>query len=233
MAGMPRSGCRRDAGVRFLFVAGTCIALAACTRAGPASAPPAAPVDASAALARAAASAARPAALGHTVGSENAGFRIDVPTGWQVRRRFDPSYLANAAWKTYAGPGSHGRPMLALILPGSDRITDAEIRIGTSHGVKEVRACTATPPAVRAGSASTQRIGDIVFTTFESGDAAMSHRLKVHAYRVVHDGTCYAIDLLVFGTDPSVYDPPAQPPFTDAEAFARMHEVVQTFRFTR
>lgn len=121
--------------------------------------------------------------------------------------------------------------MLSLVEPGSNRITDAEIRIGASRAAKEVQGCTTPPSSVRPGSATTRRINGAAFTTFEVGDAAMSHYLHVHAYRAVHDGTCYAIDLLVFGVDPGVYDPPATPPFSDAQAFARMQAVSDSFRF--
>lgn len=44
-------------------------------------------------------------------------------------------------------------------------------------------------------------------------------------------GASYAIDLLVYGVNPGVYDPPATPPFSDANAFAAMRTVIQGFRF--
>ena len=121
--------------------------------------------------------------------------------------------------------------MVPLIVPGSNHIADAELRIGVSRAPAEVQRCTAPPSAMRAGSIATQRINGVPFTTFEAADAAMSHHLDVHAFRVVHDGACYAIDLLVFGVNPQVYDPPATPPFSDAKAFDAMRAVIQTFRF--
>ena len=161
------------------------------------------------------------------------GFRIDAPSGWTLRRDFQSSYLANGAWKTFAAPDSHGEPILSLTLPGSNHITDAEIRIGVSRDPTEVQRCTAPPSAVVADSVTTQHINDTSFTTFEAADAAMSHHLTVHAWRAVHGGACYAIDLLVFGVNPQVYDPPATPPFSDARAFDAMRAVIQTFRFER
>jgi hypothetical protein len=158
-------------------------------------------------------------------------FRIDVPQGWTVRRDFQSSYLANGAWKTFAPPDTHGQPVLALTVPGSSDITGAEIRIGTSRDAKEVRTCTTPPPVVRPGSIATRSIHGVTFTTFQAADAAMSHHLDVHAYRTVRDGACYAIDLLVFGVNPAVYDPPATPPFSDAHAFKAMRETLQSLRF--
>jgi hypothetical protein len=161
------------------------------------------------------------------------GFRIEVPASWTPRRDFRSSYLADDSWKAFAAPDSKGEPVLSLSMPGSNQITDAEIRIGASRAPAEVQSCTAPPSAAVAGSAATQRTGGVAFATFEARDAAMSHHLDVHAFRVVHDGACYAIDLLVFGVDPQVYDPPATPPFSDAHAFDAMRSVIRTFAFER
>ncbi|HJR14979.1 MAG TPA: hypothetical protein VJ833_13910 [Rhodanobacteraceae bacterium] len=163
--------------------------------------------------------------------SEAWRFRIDVPPGWVARHHFRSSYLANDTWKTFASPDSRGQPVLALTVPGSNNITDAEIRIGASRDPMEVHDCTTPPSAVRSGSVATRTINGITFTTFDAADAAMSHHLDVHAYRTVHHGACYAIDLLVFGVNPAVYDPPATPPFSDTHAFAAMREVLQSLKF--
>ena len=160
-------------------------------------------------------------------------FRIDVASDWKIEHDFAHGYLANDAWKTYAAPDSHGMPVVALIVPGSNPITSAELRIGASRDANEVARCTAPPDSVRAGSLHSERIDGAEFTTFEASDAAMSHYLDVRSFRSVHDGTCYAIDLLVYGTNPQVYDPPATPPFSKEQAFARMRAVLQSFRFTR
>lgn len=159
------------------------------------------------------------------------GFHLDAPPGWAVQHDFKSDYFGNDGWKTDAAPGSRGRPLMALRMPGSNDVTDAEIRIGASSDANEVAHCTTPPPQAR--DAGTERLAGTDFTTFESGDAAMSHHLDVHAYRVIHGGACYAIDLLVFGTNPQVFDPPATPPFSDAQAFAAMHEVLESFRFSR
>lgn len=157
---------------------------------------------------------------------------IDVPPGWTIHHDFSASYLANGAWKTNAGPDSQGSPVVALVAPGSNHITDAEIRIGASKAASEVQRCTTPPAAVRRGSLAHETIGGMDFTTFEAADAAMSHYLDVHSYRAVRRGACYAIDLLVYGTNPQVFDPPATPPFSRAEAFARLRSVLASFRFT-
>ncbi len=150
--------------------------------------------------------------------SHRFGFRIEYPKGWTTRRDFRGSYLANGSWKTYAPPGSHGTPIAALVVPGSNRITNAEVRIGVSRARGEVESC-AKPPASVRGSTDRERIDSADFVTFEAGDAAMSHYLDV--------------DLLVYGTNPQVYEPPATPPFSKDQAFAVMRDVLRTFHFTR
>lgn len=166
-----------------------------------------------------------------TLESAAFGFRLDYPHDWATRRDFKSSYLADGKWKTYAGSGSRGTPVAALVVPGSNDITHAELRIGVSRTPMEIRACSTPPSSARTGSVARQRINDADFATFEASDAAMSHSLEVHSYRTVHDGACYAIDLLVFGTNPQVYAPPATPPFSREQAFARMRSVIATFRF--
>lgn len=160
------------------------------------------------------------------------GFSIDRPKGWQVRRGFRGGYLASNAWKSYAAPDSRGTPVIALAMPESNRVTAAEIRVGASQSPEEVARCKKPPDAARAGGAGQATIDGIRFTRFDAGDAAMSHYLDVHSYRTVHDGACYAIDLVVYGTNPEVYSPPATPPFTREQAFAQMQRVLQGFRFT-
>jgi hypothetical protein len=217
-------GRRMHAGVRVSFLTASCMALLACSGGGTNDTPPSPSAVQPATTSSASESS-------HAFVSNGWGFRIDVPSGWTLRRDFQSSYLANGAWKTFAAPDSRGEPVLSLTMPGSNYITDAEIRIGASRDPAEVQRCTAPPSSVRAGSVATQRIHGIDFTTFEAADAAMSHHLDVHALRVVHGGACYAIDLLVYGVNPEVYDPPATPPFSDAHAFDAMRAVVQTFTF--
>jgi hypothetical protein len=199
------------------------MALLACSGGGANDAPPS---PASAPAGAAGASSMPPAFVDATW-----GFRIVTPPGWTLRHDFQSSYLANGAWKTFAAPDSRGEPVLSLVMPGSNHVTDAEIRIGASRDPAEVQRCSEPPSAAVAGSLATQRVSGVAFTTFEARDAAMSHHLDVHAWRVVHGGACYAIDLLVFGVNPQVYDPPATPPFSDAQAFEAMRSVLGSFAF--
>lgn len=224
-------GRRCSTGARAIAVALTIAAMAGCSSrqqaaAGQSEAPP---TVAGSPVPAVAASAGRTPRFAST----RWGFSIDDPAGWQVRRGFHGGYLASDTWKTYAAPDSQGTAVVALTVPGSNHVTAAEIRIGASRSPEEVARCTKPSSAVRSGSVAQVTIHGTRFTRFDSGDAAMSHYLNVRSYRTVHDGTCYAIDLVVFGTNPEVYSPPATPPFTREQAFARMQRLLQGFRFTR
>lgn len=168
-----------------------------------------------------------------TFKSADYGIAIAYPDDFKARKGFAGSYLQNGAWKTYAGPHSAGQPIVSLVLADSNDVTDAELRIGASRNKQAVAHCTRPPGSAVPGSEAETTLGGVTFKTFKARDAAMSHYLEVKSYRTVHDDACYAIDLLVYGTNPKVYDPPRKPPFTRKHAFSRLHTALQGFRFTR
>lgn len=164
--------------------------------------------------------------------SRRYGFRITSPAALVSHRTFRRSYLENDDWKAYAGPKTPpGKAVLDLILPDSNHITDGEVRIGVSRRPSALKTCTHAPDAIRPGSLGHITLSGVTFTTFSADDAAMSHYLRTHSYRAVHHGTCYAIDVLVYGTRPDVYSPPATPPFSPTQAFSRLTPVVKQLQF--
>ncbi len=202
---------------RALLLCAVALALVACTGGGPAAA------------------GSRQASTAHaerTFASKAWGFAVSYPADFRATPGFSHGYLQNGAWKTYAGPESKGQPIVALVLAGSNAVTDAELRIGASRNPRSVADCTEPPGAVRPGSLGHAMLDGVRFATFRARDAAMNHYLFVHSYRAVHDGACFAIDLLVYGTNPQVYSPPRTPPFTHEEAFMRLQVALAGFRFT-
>ncbi|HYG44756.1 MAG TPA: hypothetical protein VEA17_17695 [Bordetella sp.] len=160
------------------------------------------------------------------------GFRMRIPAGVTPRPDFSSSYLASAQWKAYAGPDSQGVPRLALALPGSNQITSAELRIGVSDAAPQVKRC-AQPPEGMAEQVEQVSINGIGYTRFRAQDAAMNHYLVVDAYRSVHAGRCYALDLMVYGVNPQVYSPPATPPFSQDQALRQLRAWLDGFAFVR
>lgn len=159
------------------------------------------------------------------------GFAIAVPPHMHVSHDFQRSYLANGSWKSFAGDDSHGKPILALVLDGSNPITAAELRIGAGDDEAARAHCLDVPASGIPAQASQVTLAGVRFTRFHAADAAMNHYLDVEAYRAIHDDRCYAIDLLVTGTRPEVYDPPATPPFERDAARQRLREALAGFRF--
>lgn len=159
------------------------------------------------------------------------GFALTVPHDMHVQRDFQRSYLADTAWKTFAGDDRHGTPVLALVLDGSDHVTAAELRIGIGDDAAARAHCLDVPSSGVPAQAAQVTLAGVPFTRFHAADAAMSHYLDVEAYRAVHAGRCYAIDLLLTGTRPEVYDPPATPPFTQEHARQRLRAALAGLRF--
>ena len=157
------------------------------------------------------------------------GLTLPVPPGWQV---LDPRQPLPAAWQAFGGEVGDGTPVMALALDGSNTITTAQLRIARSDHADALAHCLEMPPTARPGSSHEVTIGGVPFQAMTIGDAAMSHYLDVDAYRAVRDGQCVAIDLLVSGTRPEVYDPPATPPFGRDHAGQALQAAMAGLRWT-
>ena len=167
-----------------------------------------------------------------TVDDPALGLRLAVPAGMQLRRDFKRDYLDAGAWQAFAGPDGSGKPVAALVLDGSNKITAAELRIGTSADAQAMAHCLDVPPNAKAGSTSTRSLGGVAFQHFEAGDAAMSHYMRVDAYRAIRGDRCVAVDLLITGTRPEVYDPPATPPFSQDQARKALQQALSGLHWT-
>jgi hypothetical protein len=161
------------------------------------------------------------------------GLSLAPTPGFTLQRDFRRDYLSDGAWKTFAAPDVRGEPLVALVLEGSDKITAAELRIGTSTDSHAVVTCLDPPEGASTEAPDEVRIDGQPFQHFRATDAAMSHYQTVDAYRHVRNERCIAIDLLVAGTRPEVYDPPATPPFDQDTAKARLQEALGAVRITR
>lgn len=161
------------------------------------------------------------------------GISIAVPPGMTLRRDFKRDYFDEDGWKLEAGPDSHGKPALALVLDGSNEITAAELRLGTSTDARDLAHCL--EPASNAYDEpkdKTVELDGVPFLHAGAGDAGMSHYVVGETYRAVHRGRCYAIDLLIVGTQPEVYDPPRKAPFSNDVARQRLKAALAGLRFT-
>ena len=158
------------------------------------------------------------------------GLQVPAPAGMHWQQGFHTHYLMPAGWALFVPAGQAGTPLAALLLDGSNEITAAELRVGRSDDAQALATCT-QPPAEAQGAPEPVVLAGVDFVHFHAGDAAMSHYLQVDAYRGVHHGQCVAIDLVVSGTRPEVYDPPRQPPFAVDAAQARLREALSGVRW--
>lgn len=159
------------------------------------------------------------------------GLSLGAVPGFRLYRDFHRSYRTPEGWKAFAGPDSQGREVAALVLDGSDEVTAAELRIGSSDAVEDVARCL-DAPAEASGDPDQVEVGGVAFAHFHAEDAAMSHYQQVDGYRSVRNGRCVAIDLMVGGTRPEVYDPPRTPPFTVQAARARLLQALAAVRWS-
>ncbi|NII09248.1 hypothetical protein [Oleiagrimonas sp. C23AA] len=151
---------------------------------------------------------------------------LDYPAGFTLKHGFSHQYLLGTDWKVYADKQSHGTPQLALVLDGSNKITAAQLRIGTSTDATALKQCLTPPSAASKDPQGYVNINGTPFYSFRAGDAGMSHYVTTRSYRVVQNGRCYAVDLIVSGTNPKVYNPPAKPPFSHEQAFAKLEQAL-------
>lgn len=103
------------------------------------------------------------------------GLAIPVPADMTLHHDFHRDYLDAAVWQAFAGGNGQGRPLAALVLNGSDRITAAELRISESGDADALAHCEDTPASAEPGSIASQALGGVTFQRFRASDAAMSH----------------------------------------------------------
>lgn len=158
------------------------------------------------------------------------GFSLQYPKEVALLPSFTDSYLLPQAWSTIASPKSSGIQIVSFRTPGSNGIISAELRISASSNRTEIKNCT-TAPVYATFKTSTQTIKNTVFTVFEIEDAAMSHYSSIKSYRVFKNTSCMAIEEVITGTNPQVYDPPATEPFTKVEGFKQLDLLLSTLQF--
>lgn len=117
-----------------------------------------------------------------------------------------------------------GIRLITLLLPGSNEVTSGQWRLGVSREPAAVSYCL-TLAEDSGPSRVNARIGGHSFKVFSQSDAGMNHFQSIESYRAVINATCYAIDLIVNGSNGEVYDPPRQPPFSRDSAMKRLRKI--------
>lgn len=143
---------------------------------------------------------------------------------------FNLNYLALGNWSlTSQTEKNTGLNLVSIMIPGSNEITSGELRIGISADVNDLKNCLIIPQ--NATSSYDIAINSNNFKYYELNDAATSHYLNAKIYHTIHENKCYALEAIVFRTNPLVYDPPKTEPFTVDYAFAQLIPIINSFKF--
>lgn len=135
----------------------------------------------------------------------------------------EPSgYFDNGSWRI--ADDTPGQRLITLSLPESNDLATGLWRLGASRDPAAVDGCLSLPPNAQSIS-STAIIDGRPFHGFKLADAGMNHFQTIEGYRAVIDETCYAINLIVQGTNGEVYDPPRKAPFSREAAMDRLRAI--------
>ena len=157
------------------------------------------------------------------------GFQIIYPATLSATSTFSSSYLLPNSWNVNAKETA-GDQIVDIIYPESNEVLSAEIRIGGSAEPAGVGSCFSFD---KNFATSTLMINGIRFVRSISSDAAMSHFSNITSFRTLHNGACIAIDEVIYGTNPDVYDPPRSLPFDKILSGAILDNVVASFTFIK
>lgn len=153
------------------------------------------------------------------------------PASLKASHGFESGYFMQQRWNPDAAKSVPGEGLLTLTLPESNKLTTAEFRLGVSDDSQALHHC-ALPDDGHAGAVSEVVIDGVRFKRRDTADAGMNHYLLRHAYRGVVRGRCYAIDLIVYGTNPGVYPGNPAPPMTKKAAFTRLTALLEGLTFS-
>lgn len=160
------------------------------------------------------------------------GVAMQYPTTLQVAHGFKSNYFMRARWNPDAQPDARGKGLLTLTLPESNKLITGQLRLGASTRTSKARAECTLPNSGHLGPTTRTTIDGIQFRRRDTSDAGMNHFLLRHAYRGTANGRCYAIDLIVFGTNPGVYPGNPTPPMTKRQAMQRLVPLLDGLSFS-
>lgn len=153
------------------------------------------------------------------------GFHLEVPATFEPAGKVG-SYFLTDNWRADRREQEPGRTVAAWQLKDSNAVLMALLRYGYSADANSVAHCLEPATGVENQPTSQVQLGGLPFTRYRFSDAGMNHFMEVEAWRSHHEGRCLAIDLVVQGTNPLVYEPPRSLPFTRAEAEKQLHELL-------
>jgi len=156
------------------------------------------------------------------------GFSITYPKTVIATSTVEITYLLPTNWSVVE-TDVRGSVAQRFMLPKSDEILTAEIRIGASDIGSNVSECLASKPNF---TSSTETINGKEYTVLSGSDAGLGHYASTKSYRTVVNDTCFAIEELVYGVRGENYDPPRQASYTMQDAESQLQSIVDTMKFS-
>lgn len=168
------------------------------------------------------------------------GFRFDFPENLKSETSFKMYYNLSNKWRAGAPEESTGLPLITIPVyrieneKSFPRYFAAELRIGVSNNPQDLERCLKSDPGYTGEERDLEIINGQIFSKFNLDNAAMMQYIKGTSYRILHNGTCFAIEQVAAGSN---YSDEASPDDMSQEAldgyFDSIGEIVKTFRFTK
>lgn len=158
------------------------------------------------------------------------GVTLSYPKTVKAQQGFTSNYFMNTRWNPDARDHQPGQGLLTLTLPASNKLLTGELRLGVS---RHTTSKCALPDSGNSGDVTTTTIDGTPFKRRDTRDAGMNHFLLRHAYRGLANGHCYAIDLIVSGTNPGVYPDNPKPPMSKQVAFQKLAKLLDGLSFSK
>ncbi len=171
------------------------------------------------------------------------GFEISYPNYLIPEFKFKTFYHLSDKWNAEIfTDNSKGIPIISIPVYRIDSgngayksyplYYDAEIRIGASKDLEDIKNCL-NPPSYLNVTSTNENINGEIFKKFQVEDAGMMQYLKGFSYRIVHNNICFAVERLETGSSYREEPNPSDIPDSVLNGyFDKTQDILKTFKFT-
>ena len=183
-----------------------------------------------------------------TYTNDQYGFELTYPGDLQPEYKFKQYYNLPKTWRVSAPEGDNGEAVVSIPVFRIDNqgangsaegkpyqlYFDAEVRVGVSSSTESVADCYKTDPGYTTQKVTDVEINGLTFKKFDFSGAGMMQYVQGESYRIIHNGTCYAVEAVKTGS--SYRDDSMKPGIPDSTLDSYLIEannIAQRFRFTK
>jgi len=146
------------------------------------------------------------------------GFKIKHPKDAVLNQgKYETCYLLGDNWRADSAEANTGEDIVGIVFYNYQKCehSTVELRIGASSNPKDVKDCLkpgyyeAEDPEDGKGTAinHTVKINNLAFFNAFLNDAGMSHSMIGESYRIIHENTCFAIEVINTSSGRGACDP--------------------------